>query len=52
MVPLDTLFLESDFVVVNTSLTPETRHLVNAERLAVMKPTAFLINAARGSIVD
>ena len=33
-------------------LTPETRHLVNAERLALMKPTAYLINTARGPIVD
>ena len=33
-------------------LSPETRHLVNAERLALMKPTAYLINTARGPIVD
>ena len=33
-------------------MTPETQHLVNAERLASMKPTAFLINTARGGIVD
>ena len=37
---------------VNCPLTAETRHLVNAERLALMKPTAYLINTARGPIVD
>ena len=37
---------------VSCPLTPETRHLVNAERLALMKPTAYLINTARGPIVD
>lgn len=52
LVDLETLLRESDFVVVNTTLTPETRHLLNADRLALMKPTAFLINAARGPIVD
>ncbi|HEV2109293.1 MAG TPA: NAD(P)-dependent oxidoreductase, partial [Thermomicrobiales bacterium] len=51
-VELDALFQEADFVVVNCPLTPETRHLVNRRRLALMQPTAFLINAARGPIVD
>ena len=37
---------------VNCPLTPETHHIVNAERLALMKPTAYLINTARGPIVD
>ena len=51
-VPLDTLLGSADFVVVLTPLTPETRHLISATRLAAMKPTAYLINAARGPVVD
>jgi phosphoglycerate dehydrogenase-like enzyme len=51
-VDLDTLLSTSDVVVVLCALTPETRHLLDAERLARMKPTAFLINPARGPIVD
>jgi D-3-phosphoglycerate dehydrogenase len=49
---LDTLLSTADFVVILCALTPETRHLLNAERLARMKSTAFLINPARGPIVD
>jgi len=49
---LDTVFRESDFVCVNCPLSDETHHLVNRERLALMKPTAFLVNTARGPIVD
>ena len=52
MADLDTVFRKSDFLCVHCPLTPETRHLVNAPRLAAMKPTAFLINTARGAIVD
>jgi phosphoglycerate dehydrogenase-like enzyme len=52
LVDLPTVFREGDFVTVNCPLMPQTRHLVNAERLALMKPTAFLINTARGPIVD
>ncbi len=48
----DEVFRESDFVVVMAALTPETHHLVSAERLAAMKPSAYLINVARGPIVD
>jgi D-3-phosphoglycerate dehydrogenase len=43
---------ESDAVVVLSPLTPETHHLVDAERLALMKPSAYLVNVARGAIVD
>ncbi len=52
LLPLEAIFRESDFLSVNCPLTPETRHLVNAERLALMKPGAYLINTARGPIVD
>lgn len=49
---LDHVFREADFVCVNCPLSDETHHLVNAERLGLMKPTAFLVNTARGPIVD
>ncbi|MDJ0896686.1 MAG: NAD(P)-dependent oxidoreductase [Alphaproteobacteria bacterium] len=49
---LETVFRESDFLSVNCPLTDQTYHLVNAERLALMKPTAYLINTARGPIID
>ncbi|MGI6851390.1 NAD(P)-dependent oxidoreductase [Mesorhizobium sp. 1B3] len=52
LVGLEDLFGRSDILSVNCPLTPETRHIVNAERLALMKPTAYLINTARGPIVD
>ena len=49
---LDSVFRESDFVCVNCPLSEETHHLVNSNRLALMKPTAYLVNTARGPIVD
>ncbi len=52
LVDLETLFRESDYLVVLCNLTDETRHLVNRQRLAMMKPTATLISIARGPIVD
>ncbi len=51
-VGLDELFRTSDVVSLHTPLTAETRHLVNRERIATMKPTALLINTARGPVVD
>lgn len=49
---LDELLERSDFVTLHPPLTPETHHLVDADALRRMKPTAFLINAARGPVVD
>ena len=49
---LDDLLKESDFVSIHTALTDETKHLINAEKLALMKSSAYLINTARGPIVD
>jgi phosphoglycerate dehydrogenase-like enzyme len=52
LVGLEELFAESDVLSVSCPLNEETRHIVNAERLALMKPTAYLINTARGPVVD
>jgi glyoxylate reductase len=50
--PLDQLLKEADFVSLHSPLRPETRHQIGAREFALMKPTAFLINTARGAIVD
>lgn len=49
---LDTLLRESDFVSLHVPLTQETLHLIGARELSLMKPTAYLINTARGPVVD
>ncbi len=49
---LDDVLAASDFVSLHTLLSDETRNLINAERLALMKPTATIVNAARGGLVD
>lgn len=49
---LDNLLADSDYVTLHVPLTPETTHLINNERLSKMKKTAFLINTARGGVVD
>jgi glycerate dehydrogenase len=51
-VELDALFRESDIVSLHCPLTPQTARFVNAQRLALMKPTAFLLNTGRGPLVD
>ena len=52
LVGLEDLFRRADILTVNCPLTEATRHIVNAERLALMKPTSYFINTARGPIVD
>jgi glyoxylate reductase len=49
---IDRVFAEADVVSLHCPLTPATRHLVNAARLALMKPTAILVNTARGGCID
>ncbi len=51
-VDLPTLLRESDHVSINCVLTPETHHLIGEDELALMKPTACLVNTARGPVVD
>ncbi|MEZ6187585.1 MAG: NAD(P)-dependent oxidoreductase [Planctomycetota bacterium] len=51
-VELEALLREADFVCLHPPLTPETQHLLDAERLALMKPSAYLINLSRGPVVD
>jgi D-3-phosphoglycerate dehydrogenase len=51
-VDAETLWRSSDFISLHTPLTPGTRGIVNAQALAQMKPTAYLINTARGPLVD
>ncbi len=52
MTPLDELLATSDVVTLHCPLTPETRNLIDARRLKLMKPTAYLINVSRGGLVD
>ena len=49
---LDTLLAESDFISIHVPLTPETRHMVDADFLSKLKPNAVLVNTARGGVLD
>ena len=49
---LDDLLKSADFISLHTALTPETQHLISAERLKIMKSSAYLINTSRGPIID
>jgi len=51
-VPQEKVFRESDFITIHTPLNEETRHIVNRRTLAMMKPTAYLVNTSRGPMVD
>lgn len=51
-VDMDTLLKESDFISIHVPLMPETRHLIGRRSLAMMKPTAYLINTSRGPVID
>jgi len=51
-VNLDTLLRESDVVTINCPLTEETRHMISERELDLMRPTAYIINTARGPIID
>lgn len=46
------VFMQSDFISLNCPLNESTRHMINKETLAMMKPTAYLVNTARGALVD
>ena len=49
---LENLLLQADFITLHAPLTAETRHLIDADRLALMKPGVRIVNAARGDLVD
>lgn len=50
--PLDRLIAESDLLSLHAPLTPDTKHLLNADTLATMKPTARIVNTSRGGLID
>lgn len=51
-VPMRELFLKADVITLHCPLTPQTKNLINAETLSLMKPTALLVNTARGTLID
>ena len=52
MLPLDDVLAQADFVSINASLNPSSFHLIDKQRLARMKSTAYLVNTARGAVLD
>jgi len=52
LVDLETIYRESDVITLHTPLTPETRNMIGAKEFKMMKPSAILINTARGGLVD
>ncbi len=52
LLPLDDLLREADVVSIHVFLSPQTRHMIDAEKLALMKPTAWIVNTARGPVID
>ena len=52
LVSLEELLATSDYITIHTSLTEETRHMINQDTLKLMKPTAILVNTSRGPVVD
>jgi phosphoglycerate dehydrogenase-like enzyme len=52
LMPIDDVFREADYLSLHAPMLPQSRHLVNARTLALMKPTAYLINTARGGLVN
>jgi len=50
--PLQELLRQADVITLHCPLTPQTRHLINAETLSLMKPTSLLVNTARGALID
>ncbi len=52
VVPLEEVFAQADYLSLHVPLTEKTYHLVDAERLALMKPTATIVNASRGPVID
>ncbi len=52
ILPLEQLLATADVVTLHVALTDQTRHLINARRLALMKPTAVLVNTSRGPVID
>jgi D-3-phosphoglycerate dehydrogenase len=51
-VDLETLLRESDYVCINTPLTPQTRRMIGTREIGLMKPTAYLVNTGRGKVID
>src|SRR5207248_8372161 len=49
---LDEVLAQADFISLHPAMKPETRHLIGERELALMKPTAFLVNTSRGPVID